>query len=287
MRHDRSPAVLLGAILATAGVVGGAWILDARHRERQSRLAHRILVELLLNSLSAGDAATARHSRRVADLGYVLARRLGMSGGERATLRVAALLHDMGKIDDRFFDIIHSHGPLTPVQRAEIKHHPHESAHILAPLETLHPGITRIVSSHHECWDGSGYPRGLRGTDIPLSARIIAVADVFDAISEPRTYRGPLPLNEVLRILREGAGKQFDPHIVRLLHEPWVRAEWQRIAHEGQADEERQLAKEEARLREETNEMEEDETSATEREESRHPPSGNEPARREAAGSTA
>lgn len=237
MRDKSSSRSLLGAALGAAALVGAAWILDARARQRQTRRIHRTLVELLLNSLTAGDPATARHSRRVADLGFVLARRLRMGRRERATLRVAALLHDMGKIDDRFFDIVHSHGPLTPEQRAEIKNHPHESAHILGPLEAIHPGIRAIVEYHHECWDGSGYPRGLSGESIPLGARVVALADVFDALTQPRTYRDATPVEEVLERIRQGSGTQFDPGLVALLEDPWVRAEWSRVARQGQGEE--------------------------------------------------
>ncbi|HET6231445.1 MAG TPA: HD domain-containing phosphohydrolase [Longimicrobiaceae bacterium] len=234
-RHHR----MLGAALVSAGMVSLAWMADARSRNRKRRSVHRTLIDVLLNALTADDAMTARHSRRVADLTYVVAAAMGMRGAALATARVAALLHDMGKIDDRFFDIVHSHKPLTPEQRAEIEHHPHESAHILGPLEKLHPGIRQIVSSHHECWNGSGYPVGLGGQDIPLSARIIAVADVFDALTQPRKYRDPMPMEDALEELHRGAGTQFDPAVVQLLLSPAIAARWGAIARAGQQDEER------------------------------------------------
>lgn len=226
-----------GALLA-AGLTGAAWARDARRRSRTTRRLHRTLVDLLLNAITAGDAATARHSRRVANLTDALAEQLGMRREERVTLRVASLLHDMGKIDDRFFDIIHSHGPLTERQRAEMKDHPHESADILGPLERIHPGITGIVSGHHECWDGSGYPDGLVGDEIPLGARIIAVADVFDALTQRRAYRDALSPEEVRRQIRGGGGKHFDPGVVRVLDRPEVWAYWKEIARGGAVEEE-------------------------------------------------
>ena len=214
---------------ASAGLVLLAWRMDAsRHRESEKML-HRRMVELLLNVLSAGDPSTERHSRRVADLSYALAQAAGVHGRDLRTLRVAALLHDMGKIDDRFFHIVHSRTPLTKEQRAEIKNHPHESAHILAPLETEHPGIQQIVSSHHECWDGSGYPHGLHDLDIPLEARIIAVADAFDAMTQPRKYRDAMPVEEAIKALREGAGSQFDPALVDLAEAEPVRGVWEEV----------------------------------------------------------
>jgi putative nucleotidyltransferase with HDIG domain len=227
------------AALASAVVMGAAWAIDAVRRDRTQRRMHRRLVDLLLNALTADDPATARHSRRVADLSYVLAEKRRMPSRDLATLRVAALLHDMGKIDDRFFYIIHSRKPLSPTQRDEIKTHPHTSAHILQPLEALHPGIQCIVSSHHECWDGSGYPRGLDHEQIPLAARIIAVADAFDAMTQPRSYKEPLSVEEALDKLAEGAGKQFDPALVRQVESPDVLRQWKDIARRG-LDEERQ-----------------------------------------------
>lgn len=216
--------------LATAAAVSVGWLLDSMRRERVAAQLHRDMVDILLNALTAGDPVTARHSRRVADLSYALAQAAGMRGRELRTLRIAALLHDMGKIDDRFFHIIHSRKPLTRQQRAEIKSHPHESAHILAPLETEHPGIQQIVSSHHECWDGSGYPRGLETEEIPLGARIISLADAFDAMSQPRKYRDALPLEKALSELREGSGSQFDPSLVDLVCAEPVRSAWNEVA---------------------------------------------------------
>ncbi|HWK88846.1 MAG TPA: HD domain-containing phosphohydrolase [Longimicrobium sp.] len=218
------------AAVAYAVAVSVGWLLDAGRRRRSERRLHRRTVELLLNALTAGDPVTARHSRRVADLSYALARAARLSGPELRTLRVAALLHDMGKIDDRFYDIVHSRKPLTEEQREEIENHPHQSAHILAPLEPEHPGIRAIVSSHHECWDGTGYPCGLRDDDIPMGARIIAMADAFDAMTQPRKYRDALPVQKALHELRAGAGTQFDPALVKLAESDPVRKEWEAIA---------------------------------------------------------
>jgi putative nucleotidyltransferase with HDIG domain len=216
--------------------------VDAFRREREKRSIHRRLVDLLLNALTADDPITARHSRRVADLSFALAQACGrISRREMATLRVGALLHDMGKIDDRFFLIVHSRKRLNHEQRAQIQHHPHQSAAILQPLEEMHPGIQRIVSSHHECWDGSGYPNGLAREDIPLAARIIAVADVFDAMTQPRSYKDEMSVEEALEKLDEGAGRQFDPNLVALVEKPHVLCRWQEIADRGHAEERQHL----------------------------------------------
>jgi HD-GYP domain-containing protein (c-di-GMP phosphodiesterase class II) len=153
---------------------------------------------------------------------------------------VGSLLHDMGKIDDRFFHIVHSRGPLSEEERTEMEFHPHLSARILEPLEPIHPGIAGIVASHHECWDGTGYPRGCGGEEIPLGARIIAIADAFDAMTQPRAYKDGMPVNEAFEQLKKGAGRQFDPTLVELVHTPAVLDEWCEIASNGQVDEKRE-----------------------------------------------
>jgi len=241
-QNDLRTLTVTGAALASAGLVSAAWLMDSLRRDRQARAVHRKLVDLLLNALTADDPVTARHSRRVADLSYILAQACGrLSRREMATLRVGALLHDMGKIDDRFFLIVHSRKKLSEEQRAEIKHHPDRSATILAPLEEIHPGIQRVVSSHHECWDGSGYPCGLGGETIPLAARIIAVADVFDAMTQPRSYKDAMPLEEAMEKIEEGSGRQFDPSLVELIQTPEVLSRWTEIARAGVRDEEHHL----------------------------------------------
>ncbi len=219
--------------------MAAAMAVDASVRERRAKLTHRILVDLLLNVLTADDPGTARHSRRVADLSYALALACGMKPDELTTLRVAALLHDMGKVDDRFWHIVHSRQPLSRQQRNEIKYHPHESARILEPLEQIHPGITDIVASHHECWNGEGYPRGLEEGEIPLCARIIAIADAFDAITQPRKYRDALPVEEALDELCKGSGRQFDPQLIEHLQSWPVLDQWGEIARNGRVEEER------------------------------------------------
>lgn len=232
---------VMSAAVAGAMAMGVGWAMDALRRERRQRAMHRTLVELLLNALTADDPVTARHSRRVADLSFALACASGMPDRERHTLRVAALLHDMGKIDDRFFHIVHSRKPLTREQRSQMEYHPHQSAHILGPLEGLHPGIQAIVSSHHECWNGTGYPRRLAAHDIPLGARIISVSDAFDAMTQPRKYREPLSIDEALGNLDDGSGEQFDPQLVALVKSPGVLPQWRQIAERGLADERRHL----------------------------------------------
>lgn len=241
-RHRESaPLVaLLGGLVLSGGVASVASLAISRKwRERNSTL-HRILIDVLLNALTAGDAVTARHSRRVADLTDALASTLGLSLRERATLRVAALLHDMGKIDDKYFHIVHQAQRLDSEERSKIKGHPHESAHILRPLERIHPGIIGIVESHHECWGGGGYPSGLRGDEIPLGARAISLADVFDALTQPRSYHAAMSVEKAIEELRGETGSRFDPELVQKLEEPALLNRWRDIAERGREVEERE-----------------------------------------------
>ena len=244
MRKDETARGAAGwaGVAGVAMVLGTAWLADSYRRSEHARITHRILVDVLLNALTADDAITARHSRRVADLSFALAQECGMGRRELATLRVAALLHDMGKIDDRFFHIVHSRDPLSEEERSEMEFHPHLSARILEPLEPIHPGLTSIVASHHECWDGTGYPLGCGGEEIPLGARIISVADVFDAMTQPRAYKEGMPVAEAFERLRKSAGRQFDPSVVELVQAYPVREQWEEIARNGQLDEKREQA---------------------------------------------
>lgn len=234
-------ALIVGAALA--GLAGGisavsiAWRIDSRARRQREARLHRMMVDLLLNALNAGDAVTERHSRRVADLADVLFAAYGFGPDRHAMLRLAALLHDMGKIDDRFFQILHSTAPLTDDQRHRIEQHPHEGADILEPLEQIHAGLMATVEAHHECWDGSGYPRGLTADEIPLGARIISVADVFDALTQPREYREPMDVDAALVELRKGAGSRFDPEVVGRLAETEIWEQWAAIAQRGRREE--------------------------------------------------
>jgi putative nucleotidyltransferase with HDIG domain len=238
IERGRDARSVAATLLLAAAVGGGAWLLAARRERRQASRLHRVLVELLLKTLTAGDPETARHSRRVADLADVLSTPLRLGTQDHATLRIAALLHDLGKMDDELFELVHSPDPLTEAEREQIHGHPRTSAEILEPLEPFHPGILRTVRAHHESWDGHGYPDGLAGEEIPLAARVISIADVFDALTQPRSYREPLePARAIERIIAS-AGERFDPKIVSFLGMESVRSEWSAIVRRGREDEE-------------------------------------------------
>jgi len=152
-----------------------------------------------------------QHAILVAACADRLARRLELSHIERRTVVAGALLHDVGKllVDERILD---KPGPLTSDERREINGHPIKGALIVH--SAVDPEVVEVVRSHHERWDGDGYPRGLVGREIPLAARIVAVADAFLAMLEDRPYREPLSEDEALQELEDGAGSQFDPRCV-------------------------------------------------------------------------
>jgi putative nucleotidyltransferase with HDIG domain len=151
--------------------------------------------------------AVARYSLRIAE-------RLALGDEEQRTIAEGALLHDVGKL--RIEDAILSKpGPLTPAERRRIQRHPVEGERIV--YADVDEGVARVVLTHHERWDGGGYPAGLAKTDIPLAARVVAVADAYLAMREPRPYRMPLTETQAVEELKACAGTQFDPTCVDAL----------------------------------------------------------------------
>lgn len=166
----------------------------------------------LANAAEAKDRFTVRHAERVARTACQLAARVGLSAALIEQIRVGALIHDVGKIavPDH---LLNKPGPLTPAEFDQVKRHTIVGAEIVAPLAGQ-PELVAIVRSHHERYDGGGYPDGLRGEEIPLSARIVAVCDAYDAMATLRPYRGAMPRYVVLETLKAGAGSQWDAELV-------------------------------------------------------------------------
>jgi putative nucleotidyltransferase with HDIG domain len=170
--------------------------------ERRTRL-----LEQLAADLEAGDPYTHGHSRRVARYATLIAKRMGVSGDELARIRLAAALHDVGKLETPTA-VLHKPGRLTNSEFAIVREHPVTGAEMVSILED--PELSEIVLHHHERLDGTGYPDRLPGDQIPLGARIISVADTFDAITSARPYRAARPHRQALAILRSEAGTQLD-----------------------------------------------------------------------------
>jgi putative nucleotidyltransferase with HDIG domain len=172
-------------------------------------------LEALVQALDARDPYTAGHSLRVTELSLALARWLPLDDALMRPLRLGALLHDVGKIgvEDACLQAARA---LTDAEFDQIKRHPGLGHRILEPLEDLDE-VRAIVRHHHERWDGTGYPDGLRAERIPLPARIIAVADTIDAITSDRPYRRGSPLDLALGEVRRWSGQQFDPEVVKAL----------------------------------------------------------------------
>ena len=209
-------------LAAAAGVVTGALLIrEWRRREAAERFAAASL-EALLNAIDANDAETGSHVRRVAAYALVLADAAQLDERERRIVERVALFHDIGKIHEALFDIIHEDTHLTPAERRAIATHPNRGAAVLAPLTPFHPDLAEGVLSHHERWDGTGYPNRLRGKAIPLSARIVTLADTFDAVTHNRRYRSGRGAGSAAEVIASGRGTQFDPALVDLMLLPPV-----------------------------------------------------------------
>lgn len=207
-----------------AGLAVGAAALVARERRARGKVERFAAagLETLLNAIEANDADTGRHVRRVAAYSLIIADFAGLDERRSHAVERVALFHDIGKIHEALFDIVHDNHRLTEEDRRAIDTHPRRGAQVLAPLETFYPELAAGVLSHHERWDGTGYPRRLKGKHIPLEARIVSIADTFDAVSHSRRYQKGRGIDDALEVIREGRGTQFDPELVDLVLLPPV-----------------------------------------------------------------
>ncbi len=186
-------------------------LIHVKHLNDQLERTENILFTLAA-AVEAKDRYTGRHLRRLVDYASRISKTLALPPRAERINEYGALLHDIGKIGVPEA-ILNKPGKLTSEEFAIIKQHPEIGERICRPLR-FGPEIGPIVRGHHERWDGGGYPDGLVGDAIPLGARIVAVADSFDAMTTDRPYRNALPLEQVWEILREGAGTQWDPAVV-------------------------------------------------------------------------
>ncbi len=170
-------------------------------------------IKALAQALEAKDEYTQGHSERVSEIAVGISKYLSLNEVEIQDIWLAGLLHDIGKIGVRE-SVLNKPGKLNADEWASIQRHPVVAERILCPIEEL-SAVISMVRNHHERFDGSGYPDGLRGGNIPLGARILSVADAYDALTSRRPYRKALSVKEALRVLEDASGTQFDPVIVR------------------------------------------------------------------------
>jgi len=195
---------------------------EKRHVEEMANL-HLRTIEALALAIEAKDHTTHEHLQRVRIYAIEVAKDLGVNGPELEALHAAALLHDIGKLAVPEH-IISKPGRLTPEEFEKMKIHTLVGAEILERVRFPYP-VVPIVRAHHEKWDGSGYPLGLKGAEIPVGARILSAVDYLDALASDRQYRRALPLREVMQKLGAESGKSFDPKVVEILQRRYEQLE--------------------------------------------------------------
>jgi PAS domain S-box-containing protein/putative nucleotidyltransferase with HDIG domain len=203
---------------------------ELRRSNNELLMSYDATLEGWAHALELRDQETQGHSKRVTDLTLRIAKTLGVSENEMIHLRRGALLHDIGKmgVPD---NILLKQGQLTEEEWVVMRRHPEYAVEMISPIPFLRPAM-EIPFSHHEHWDGTGYPQGLKGEQIPLGARIFAVVDVWDALSSDRPYRKAWPMEKTLDFIRSNSGSQFDPQVVTVFFE--LFAEYQKRVGESQ-----------------------------------------------------
>ena len=187
---------------------------DLQASNQELRASYETTLEGWSHALDLRDKETEGHTLRVTELTLRIARAMGFSAEQLVHVRRGALLHDIGKmgVPDQ---ILHKPGPLTEEEWRSMKRHPELAYELLSPIQYLAPALD-IPHYHHEKWDGSGYPVGLKGKEIPLAARIFAVVDVYDALTSDRPYRASWSKEQALAYIRSEAGRYFDPAVVEI-----------------------------------------------------------------------
>jgi putative two-component system response regulator len=186
-------------------------VVEATHFEREQE-TRKVLLSFA-KSIQERDIVTYEHSRRVATYVQRLARYLGWTRREARDLALAALVHDLGKTWIAN-DILNKSAALSEEERRKIERHPVIGARILIGCD-VHPFYVEAVLHHHEAWDGRGYPTGLSGEDIPISARLLTIADVYDVLTSQRPYKAPFSVGDACARLLQGSGASFDPTLLR------------------------------------------------------------------------
>jgi HD-GYP domain-containing protein (c-di-GMP phosphodiesterase class II) len=207
--------------LSVGAAATGLIFREHRMRTLAERLSAATL-ETLLNAIDANDAQTGAHVRRVAAYALILGEAAGLDEHTLHSVERVALFHDIGKLHGALTDIFHDPRKLTPEERRAVMTHPQRGADVLAPLSSFYPDLGKGVLAHHERWNGTGYPRGLKGKRIPLAARVVSIADSFDAITHRRRYSHARSFKAATGAIAAGKGTQFDPELVDLFLSPPV-----------------------------------------------------------------
>lgn len=189
-------------------------VSELYNAQRQLEEDFSALIESLISIIELKDEYTSHHSSNVRKWAVMLGEKMGLSERELRDIELAAILHDIGKIGIPT-NILNKPGPLSPEEYGIVKLHPVNGEKTLAKIKRLEK-IRKIIRHHHERFDGKGYPDGLKGEEIPLIARIIAIADAFNAMTSDRSYRKALSIKEALAEIEKGAGTQFDPVLAKL-----------------------------------------------------------------------
>ena len=219
IRFDALKSALIAALAALicGGVLYPVMIrlfADNQRKTREVLESHIAMMEALGRAIARRDSDTGAHNYRVAWISATLAEAIGLHGNRMQELIAGSFLHDAGKIGIPDA-ILLKPGKLDADEMAIMRTHVGMGEEIVTGAGWLDGG-KEVVSGHHEKWNGTGYPRGLAGEDIPLVARIFAIADVFDALCSKRPYKLPLPLDEVMKIIQTDSGSHFDPHLVKV-----------------------------------------------------------------------
>src|SRR5947199_3047871 len=192
------------------------------NQQLQEELEEKL--ELMVKAMEARDPYTSGHSRRVSEYALAIARELRLPARDLDGIKRAALLHDVGKIYEEFAPLLRKEGKLTPEERIVMRSHVLRSAQLVATAARLRGPVEAMIRHHHENFDGTGYPDGLSGKQIPVGARIIMIADTIDAMTTDRPYRKALRLIRAIEALEKYSGNQFDPALVKLVaHSPGIR----------------------------------------------------------------
>jgi HD-GYP domain-containing protein (c-di-GMP phosphodiesterase class II) len=214
------PSISLGyAAKETAGkslrkVLKSAEDFMYKRKLLESRSTHSSIIASMKKTLYEKSHETEAHTSRLRDLCMKVASTLKLNESERNDLELFSVLHDIGKItiDDR---ILNKKGPLNEEEWAEMRKHPETGCRIaLSAVELVH--ISEYILTHHERWDGTGYPQGLKAKEIPLLSRILSIVDAYDAMTQDRIYRKAMPIKDAVGEIKAASGSQFDPEIAEI-----------------------------------------------------------------------